>query len=62
MRESKCLPLANGAPWYVSNKQIHEDLGIPLFADHIRALTMNFHSILADVGNPLVRKLGRYLC
>jgi len=46
---------------YVSNRQIHEDLGVPLFADHIRALTESFDSWLADVGNPLVRQLGRYL-
>jgi hypothetical protein len=58
--QSKCLRLATGAPWYVSNRQIHEDLGIPLFADHIRALTVRFDSKLADVGNPLVRQLGRY--
>jgi len=59
--QSKCLCLASGAPWYVSNRQIHEDLGIPLFADHIRALTERFDSKLADVGNPLARQLGRYL-
>jgi len=50
--QSKCLRLATGAPWYVSNRQIHEDLGVPLFADHIRALTESFGSKLADVGNP----------
>jgi hypothetical protein len=60
--QSKCLRLATGAPWYVSNRQIHEDLGVPLFADHIRALTMNFDSKFTDVGNPLVWQLGRYLC
>ena len=59
--QSKCLRLASGAPWYVGNRQIHEDLGVPLFAEHIRALTASFHSKLADVGNPLVRQLGRYL-
>jgi hypothetical protein len=59
--QSKCLRLATGAPWYVSNRQIHEDLCFPLFADHIRALTARFDSKLADVGNPLVRQLGRYL-
>ena len=53
--------LATGAPWYVSNRQIHEDLGVPLLADHIRALTDSFDSKLADVGNDLVRQLGRYL-
>jgi hypothetical protein len=59
--QSKCLCLATGAPWYVSNKQIHEDLRVPLFADHIRALTASFDSKLADAGNPLERQLGRYL-
>ena len=59
--QSKCLRLANGAPLYVSNRQIHEDLGVPFFADHIRALTASFDSKFADVGNPLVRQLGRYL-
>ena len=59
--QSKCLCLTTGAPWYVRNRQIHEDLGIPLFADHIRALTENFDSRLADVGKTLVRQLGRYL-
>jgi hypothetical protein len=52
--QSKCLRLATGAPWYVSNRQRHEDLGVPLFAD-------SFDSKLADMGNPLVRQLGRYL-
>jgi len=46
---------------YVSNRHIHENLGVPLFADHIRALTKSFDSKLADVGKPLVRQLGRYL-
>ena len=59
--QSKCLRLSTGDPWYVSNRQIHEDLGVPLFADDIRALTASFDSKLADVGNPLVRQLGRNL-
>jgi hypothetical protein len=59
--QSKCLRLATAAPWYVSNRQILEDLGVSLFADHIRALTASFDSKLVDMGNPLVRQLGRYL-
>jgi len=59
--QSKCLHLATGAPWYVSNRQIHEDLGVSLFGNHIRVLTASFDSKLADVGNPLVQQLGRYL-
>jgi hypothetical protein len=59
--QSKCLCLVTGAPCYLSNRQIHEDLGVPLFADHVRALTASFDSRLPDVGNPLVQQLGRYL-
>jgi hypothetical protein len=59
--QSKCLRLATGVPWFISNRQIHEDLGVPLFAEHIRALTANFDSKLADVGNPLVQQRPRYL-
>jgi hypothetical protein len=59
--QSKCLRLATGSPWYISNRKIHKDLCVPLFADHIRALTVSFDSKLADVENPLVRQLGRYL-
>jgi hypothetical protein len=60
--QSKCLRIATNATWYVRNRHIHEDLGIPFFADHIRALTESFDSKLPDVGNPLVRQLGRHLC
>jgi len=59
--QSKCRRLATGAHWYVSNRQIHDNLGVPLLTDHIRALTESFDSKLADVGSPLVRQLGRYL-
>ena len=59
--QNKCLCLATVAPWYVSNRQIHEDLGVPLFADHIRALTAIFDSKLPDVAIPLVGQFGRYL-
>ena len=54
-------PPCYGVPWYISNRQMHEDLNVPLFADHIRALTASFDSKLADVENPLVRQLGSYL-
>jgi len=40
---------------------MHEDVGVVLFAYNIRALTESFDSKLADVGNPLVRQLGKYL-
>jgi hypothetical protein len=59
--QSKFLRLARGVPWYVSGRQIHEDLGVPLFADHIRTLTASFDSKLTDVKDPLFRQVGRYL-
>jgi len=59
--QSKWLDLATGVPWYVSKRQIPEDLGVPLYADHIRALTARFVSKLADLEKPLVRQLRRYL-
>jgi hypothetical protein len=60
--QSKCLRIATNATWYVSNRKIHDDLGIPFFADHIRALTESFDSKLADARNSLVRQLGRHFC
>jgi hypothetical protein len=59
--QSKCLRLATGAPWCVSNRQIRENLVVPLFADHIRALNASFDSKVTDLGNPPVRHLGKYL-
>ena len=59
--QSKCLHIATIAPWYTSNRQIHEDLEVLFFADHITALTESFDSTLADVGNPLVWQLSKYL-
>ena len=47
MSQSKCLRLATATPWYVSNRQIHEDLSVPLFAVHIRVLTASLRPQLA---------------
>jgi hypothetical protein len=51
--QSKCIRIATNAVWYSINRHIHEDLGIPFFADHISALTESFESKLGDAGNPL---------
>jgi hypothetical protein len=59
--QSKCLRLATIASWYVSIRQVHEDVGVPFFADHIRAPTASIDSTLADVRKLLVRQIGRYL-
>ena len=55
---SKCL---HSALWYVSNLQIHSNLGIPYIAEHIRSIEQSLDSILPDAENPLVQQLGRYL-
>jgi hypothetical protein len=50
--QSKCLRIASVAPWYISSRQIHEDLRVPFFEEHTRALTESYDSKLAGVGNP----------
>jgi 4-amino-4-deoxy-L-arabinose transferase-like glycosyltransferase len=59
--QSKCLRLVTCSPWYLSNRQIHKYVSVPLFVDHIRALTASFDSRLANVGKPYQRQVGRYL-
>ena len=61
MLQSKCLRIATSAPWYISNKPVCDDLGVPYFADRTRSLTERFDSMLADVGNRLVTQIGRNL-
>jgi hypothetical protein len=36
--QSKCLRIATGAPLNISDRQIHKDLGVPFFEEHISAL------------------------
>jgi len=59
--QSQCLRIATIVPWYPGNKQIHDDLGVPFFADHVIFLAERLDSRLADVWKPLVKQLGRYL-
>jgi hypothetical protein len=47
--QSMCLPIATGAPWYINNRQIHENFGVPFFEGHTRALTDRYVSKLAGV-------------
>jgi hypothetical protein len=58
----KCLSIATSALWCIGNKQIHDDLGVSYFSEHIRSLTTRFDSKVSDVGNPLGGQIGRYLC
>jgi hypothetical protein len=49
------IPVSSACNYYVSNRQIHEDLIVPLFAEH-RVLTASFDSKLADVVKTLYGK------
>jgi hypothetical protein len=57
--QSKCLRIATNAPWYSGNRQIHDDLGVPYFSDHIRFLTERID--LKLVGKQLVEQLDKHL-
>ena len=61
MKESKCLRIIAGAPWYVGNLQLHEDLEVPYLAKYIRNLAQSYDSKIPDSENLLVRQIGRYL-
>ena len=58
---SKCLRTATIAHWYVGNRQIYDDLGVPYFSDNIRSVTERFDSKLPEVGNPIFAQLGKHL-
>jgi hypothetical protein len=57
--KSKCFRIATSAEWYIGNRQIHYDFGVPYLSDHIRHLRV-FDCKLADVGNPLDARIGRH--
>jgi hypothetical protein len=59
--QSKCLDIPTNAPWYNGNRQIHKYLEVPFFADHITLTTERFDLESADMENPLVMQLSRYL-
>jgi len=45
------------APWYVSNKTLHESSGIPYVKDEINRLSANYLHRLKDHSNHYVRQL-----
>jgi hypothetical protein len=44
MIRSKCRRIATSVVWNVTNKQIHEDLDVEFFANHVRKLSESFNS------------------
>ena len=55
--QSKILRLAFNAPWYVSNKTLHESSGIPFVADEIKRLTNKYLQSLSGHTNKQVSEL-----
>ena len=48
MIHSMCLRDATGTSWYISNRQIHEDLGVPFFADNIKSVCQGVNAPARD--------------
>jgi hypothetical protein len=55
--QSKCLRIANSAPWFTASWQVPEELGVRFFTDRIRSMRDSTQK-LAGVWNPLGRQLG----
>jgi hypothetical protein len=51
--QSKSLIIANNILWSVSNRQIHKDLEILFFVNHIRTLTGELWLDISQCGEPL---------
>jgi hypothetical protein len=56
--QSKILRTLANAPWYVSNLQLHTDLGIPFVAAEIRRSSLLYHRKLIGQSNTLVAALS----
>jgi hypothetical protein len=56
--QSKTLRDITGAPWYVSNKTIHEDLNISLITDVIKKQANRYRSQITGHENQLIEELS----
>jgi hypothetical protein len=56
--QSKFLRLAVGAPWYVNNRTLHDDLKIETVQEMANQAYQNFHRSLHDHPNPLAAQLA----
>jgi hypothetical protein len=59
--QSKTLRLILNPPWYVSNKNFHEDLGIPYMEDEIKRLATRYLNKLPAHNSDQVRQLNNPL-
>ena len=59
-RQSKLLRLITGAPWYLRNNNIHNDLNVPTVKEEIKNVCTKYVSKLANHPNPLAQDLLAY--
>lgn len=56
-RQSKILRIITGAPWYIRNANIHEDLNMPTVEEEVKTYCRCYVSKLYDHPNILAREL-----
>jgi hypothetical protein len=57
--QSETLRSITGAPWYVSNKTLHENLNIPFITGVIKQRNNRYRSRLSGHGNQLIADLSK---
>lgn len=60
--QNKTLRKMIGAPYYVSNRTIHEDLKIPYVTEEITRRPGNYQNRIPNHYNPLIRDLENPIC
>lgn len=58
--QNKSLRLITGAPWYMSNEQLHNELKIPTIDEYIKKLTRNLYEKMENHNNPTIRQITDY--
>lgn len=57
--QNKVLRIAVDAPWFITNEQLHRELGILTVREHIKKLTQNFHLNLNSCPSAQYYELGQ---
>lgn len=55
--QSKTLRMMSDAPWYVSNKTLHNDLNVPYVTEVIKHFSTKYETRTNDHENPLINEL-----
>ncbi|KAJ4431544.1 hypothetical protein ANN_20143 [Periplaneta americana] len=53
--QNRYLRLMSGAPWYISNKNLHDDLCIPEVTEVLRQSYIRLYNSFLNHTNPLLR-------